>query len=85
MGGYKTNSGKNLKQQWKISAVQVRYHKDGTFFMPVDKFPAALCDPNGYVVFETKDQYSSSSFLEIGSRVNVKKGIWNIPGYIKMK
>lgn len=84
MGGYKTNSGEYLKRLWKIQANQVRYHKDGTFFMPVDKFPAALCDPNGYVLFKTKAEYEKSSFLDIGSRVNVRKGISRIPHYHKM-
>jgi len=85
MGGYKTNSGKNLKNVWNIPADQVRYHKDGKFFMPVDKFPAALCDPNGYVIFETKKDYEKSSYLNIGDRINVRSGVWKIPGYIKMK
>lgn len=85
MGGYKTNSGDNLKRAWNIKADQVRYHKDGMFFMPVDKFPAALCDPNGYILFKTKEEYEKSSHLDLGSRINVRRGIWKIPGYIKMK
>ncbi len=84
-GGSKTDSGENLKKLWKIPAAQVRYHKDGTFFMPVDKFPAALCDPNGYVLFKTKAEYEKSSFLDIGTRVNVRNGIGKIPNYLKMK
>jgi hypothetical protein len=85
MGGYKTNSGENLKRRWNIPAVQVRYHKDGTFFMPVDKFPAAFCDPNGYILFKTQEAYENSSYLEIGNRVNIRHGIWKVPGYIHMK
>jgi hypothetical protein len=53
--------------------------------MPVDKFPAALCDPNGYVLFKTKEEYENSSFLDIGNRVNARNGIWKIPNYLKMK
>jgi len=85
MGGYRTNSGENLKKVWNIPAEQVRYHKDGTFFMPVDKFPAALCDPDGYILFKTQQEYEKSSFLEIGKRVNVRRGISSISGYVKMK
>lgn len=85
MGGHKTNSGKNLRRVWNIPAVQVRYHKDGTFFMSIDNFPAALCEPNGYVLFRTKEEYEKSSFLNIGDRINVRKGVWNIPEYVKMK
>ncbi|WP_157470173.1 hypothetical protein [Desulfobulbus elongatus] len=85
MGGYKTNSGNNLKREWSIPAEQVRYHKDGTFYMPIEKFPAAFCDPKGYVLFNSKYQYENSTYLEIGSRVHVRRGICNMPGYIKMK
>jgi hypothetical protein len=85
MGSYKTNSGENLKKMWNIRAIQVRYHKDGIFYMPVDKFPAAFCDPNGYVLFKTKDEYEKSAFLVIGDRVNVRGGIWRIPGYVRVK
>ena len=59
MSGYKTNSGDNLKRQWGIPAVQARYHKDGTRFMPLERFPDALCDPNGYVVFQSEREYTS--------------------------
>lgn len=84
MGGYRTNSGENLKKQWKIQAVQVRYHKDGTFYMPLDRFPAALCDPKGYILFNTQIDYERCSYLEIGSRVNARNGISKIPGYVKV-
>lgn len=83
MGGYKTNSGENLRRVWNIPAVQVRYHKDGTFFMPIDKFPAALSDPNGYVLFKTREEYEKAPGLNAGNRINVRPGVWKIPGYVK--
>jgi hypothetical protein len=51
MTGFKTNSGENLRRKWKIPALQARNHKEGTFFMPLELFPGALCDSNGYIVF----------------------------------
>jgi hypothetical protein len=83
MSGYKTNSGDNLKRQWGIPAVQVRYHKDGTWFMPLERFPGALCDPNGYIVFQNEQEYQSSHYLEIGQRVNVPGGVARVPGYVR--
>jgi hypothetical protein len=83
MTGYKTNSGENLKRQWNIPAVQVRYHKDGKWFMPLERFPDALCDPNGYVVFHNEQEYQSSPYLEIGQRVNVRGGISKVPSYVR--
>jgi hypothetical protein len=83
MSGYKTNSGENLKRQWGIPAIQVRDHKDGKWFMPLERFPGALCDPNGYVVFQSEREYTSSSYLEIGQRVNVPGGVSKVPGYVR--
>ena len=85
MTGYKTNSGENLRREWKIPAAQARYHKDGTWFMPLENFPGALCDPNGYVVFKTEREYEACSQLEIGQRVNVRSGISKLPGYIRVR
>ena len=85
MGGYKTNSGENLRKEWKIPANQVRYHKDGTWFEPLQYFPGALADPDGYVLFETKQEYESSTFLAIGIKVNVTRGIKAIPTYIRVE
>ncbi len=85
MGGYRTNSGENLKKQWKIQAQQVRYHKDGTFFMPLDRFPAALCDPYGYIIFNNQKEYETNRHIEIGSRINVRCGINRLSGYTKAK
>jgi hypothetical protein len=84
MGGYKTDSGDSLKRRWHIPAVQARYHKDGTFFMPLEKFPGALCDPFGYVVFQNQQEYESCRFLEIGQRINVRPGISRIPKYVRV-
>lgn len=84
MGGYRTNSGDNLKKLWKIPAQQVRYHKDGTFFMPLDRFPAALCDPSGYILFNSQKEYETNRNIEIGSRINVRCGISKLPGYKSM-
>jgi len=84
MTGFKTNSGERLRHRWKIPAQQARYHKDGTWFMPLERFPGALCDSEGYVVFETRQQYESSLALEIGARVNVHGGIAIIPGYVQV-
>ncbi len=81
MTGYKTNSGERLRRLWKIPVQQARFHKGGTFFMPLEHFPGALCDPDGYVIFDSKEQYESCSALEIGKRVNVRNGISKIRGY----
>lgn len=83
MTGHRTNSGARLQRAWQIPARQVRYHKDGIWYMPLEYFPGALCDPNGYVLFHTKSEYESSRHLSIGKRLHVTSGVSSLPGYIR--
>lgn len=85
MTGRRTNSGVSLQREWQIPAKQVRYHKDGVWFMPLEQFPGALCDPDGYILFATQGEYISSRYLTIGDRVNVRSGVSNIPGYVRAR
>lgn len=86
MAGYKTNSGENLRRKWDIPVKKARYHKDGSFYMPLGEFPGALCDPSGYVMFKTKKEYESSSYLRHGNgtRLNVND-ISRMPNYQRME
>ena len=79
--GEQPNSGKMYKEKYKIPALQVLYHRDGTWYENLREFPGALCDPNGYVLFSSKDEYDSSSYLHIGLKLNVPEGISRMPGY----
>lgn len=60
--------------------------------MPLEKFPGALCDPNGYVRLDTKDENIECSQLRHpkswveNPRLNVEQpGTSNIPSYVKRK
>ena len=66
----RTNSGKNLKEEWEIPAKHVLYHKDGNYYMHLQQFPAALCDPSGYVIFKTEGDYKNSSYLQHGIQLH---------------
>jgi hypothetical protein len=83
--GPRTNSGRNLNRKWNVGAAHALYHQDGTFFMPLEQFPGAYFDPNGYVLFRSEDEFRNSPYLSIGQRVNVRNGIKNIPSYRRMK
>lgn len=85
MAGHRTNSGAQPQKEWQIPAKQVRYHKDGAWFMPLESFPGALCDPNGYLLFASKKEYESSRYLSIGNRINVRPGVSRVPGYIRAR
>ena len=81
----RTNSGRNLKDLWKIRAKHVLYHKDGNYYMHLQQFPAALCDPYGYVLFKTEIDYVKSSYLQHGKQLHVPMCISSMPSYFKMR
>ncbi len=81
----RTNSGASLNKKWNVGAADARYHRDGKFFMPLNRFPGALFDPDEYLLFRTREQYEESPYLNIGERLNVPGGISSAPGYRKMR
>ena len=71
-----------LNEAWGVGAAQVRYSDDGHWYATLARFPAALFDANGYVLFATETEYRNSPHLNIGKQISVPKpGISAIPGY----
>jgi hypothetical protein len=85
VSGMKTNSGRALNEQWNIGAEHALYHKDGKWYERLEKFPGALCDPNGYVLFATEREFLECPALNIGIKVNVVGGIRSLPSYRRMR
>ena len=79
------NSGASLNKKWNVGAADARYHRDGKFFMPLNRFPGALFDPDGYLLFQTKEAYENSPYLNRGKRLNVPGGISSVLGYRRMR
>lgn len=85
MTGHRTNRGARLLKEWKIPAKQAMYHKDGVFYMPLEHFPGAYCDPDGYIIFATQHEFDSCKSISVGKRVNIHQGISKLPGYVRVK
>lgn len=74
-----------LNEAWGVGAAQVRYSDDGHWYATLAQFPAALFDANGYVLFETEDEYRASPHINVGKQISVPKpGISAIPGYVRV-
>ena len=74
-----------LNAAWGVGAAQARYSDDGHWYATLERFPAALFDANGFVIFLTKTDYEDSPHLSIGKQVSVPKpGISAIPGYVRV-
>ena len=74
-----------LMAAWKKPVSQARYSDDGHWYATLNRFPAALVDANGYLLFESEHEYKSSPYLAIGKQISVRKpGISAVPGYVPM-
>jgi hypothetical protein len=49
------------------------------------RFPGALCNPKGYIIFNSQHDYESAHYLEIDERLNVRQGICKLPGYVRVR
>jgi 5-methylcytosine-specific restriction protein A len=79
--------GQDLNQQWQVGARHALYREDGRWFHQLTKFPGALFDAHGYILFPTEQAYRNCSYLSIGKDINVPNpsGISAIPGYVRVK
>ena len=76
--------GKYLNDLWNVSAKHALYREDGKWYHQLKDFPGALFDANGYIIFETKDDYLKSPYLQIQEDLHVPNGISSIPGYVRV-
>lgn len=77
-------SGKMLNEKWKVGAKHALYHREGCWYNNLEHFPGALFDPNGYVIFKTREEYQKSRHLRVTQETNIPNGISSIPGYVRM-
>ena len=82
--GERTGSGKQLNIQWGVGALHALYHIDGNYYNHLVRFPGALFDPYGYVLFNTESEYKRSSYLQHGQQLHVPQSISSMPGYVRM-
>jgi 5'-nucleotidase len=77
-------TGRALARKWKVRVRHALHHKDGCWYNNLERFPGALFDPTGYVIFATEEEYRACPFLSIGKETNIPKGLRAIPGYVAM-
>jgi 5-methylcytosine-specific restriction endonuclease McrA len=74
-----------LNEAWGVGAAQVRYSDDGHWYATLARFPAALFDAHGFVLFMTEEEYRTSPHISIGKHIGIPKpGISEIPGYVRV-
>ena len=79
-------TGAKLNELWGVGAAHALYIYDGHWYHQLERFPGALFDQNGYVLFRTEADFRECSYLSIGKDVSVPKpGIAQIPGYVRVR
>lgn len=73
-----------LNEAWGVGAAHARYSYDGHWYATLNRFPAALFDPHGYIYFATAEEYRAAP-IHLGKQISVPKpGISGLPGYVRM-
>lgn len=75
--------GKQLNDEWKVGAHHALFSRDGAWYENLERFPGALFDPKGYVVFKTEHEYRNTAHVRVGKKTNVRGGIFSLPGYVR--
>ncbi len=78
-------TGRQLNKEWGVGARHALFHKDGTWYSNLKKFPGALFDPEGYILFKTEKDYLENPNVSVGKETNIPKGISSLPGYVRKR
>lgn len=77
-------TGNLLAKEWNVKSKHSLYKKEGNWYHHLNRFPGAFFDDNGYIIFNSKDEYVDSPYLQIGKTVHIPGGISSVPNYIKI-
>ena len=73
--------GSELANRWGLAVQHALYRETGNWYHHLKRFPGALLDQDGYVIFETEADYRNCSDLQFGKDVHVPRGIKSIASY----
>jgi len=73
-------TAKKLKILWNVECSHQLYSRDGDWYHVLDYFPGALFDTNGFVIFETEEEFNRCPHISINREASNGKGIVNVIG-----
>ena len=84
-----TRNGRELNERWSVGALHALYRESGDWYHVPRRFPAALFDAHGYVLFETEEELETDEILRSKKAgkdwLSVRKpGISSLVNYVKM-
>jgi hypothetical protein len=78
-------TGRQLNDLWKVGARHALYHHEGRWYHQLRDFPGAFFDYNGYVLFETREDYLRAPQLRITQDVYVPDSISSMSTYVRVR
>ena len=78
-------NGRMLNKLYKIGAAHALYRENGYWFHALKKFPGALFDNNGYVVFTSEKDYLKCPYIKHGpdpNTIHVIPNLASVPSYV---
>ena len=84
----RTGSWQAQAARFGVEVKSGAYHRDGYWFQKLKKFPGALFDPDGFLLFGSEQEFQNAGnqFLSIRKEIGVLKpyrNISDIPGYVR--
>lgn len=80
-------TGRILNERWGIGARHALYSKRGNWYHLLERFPGALCDATGYILFESQEDITNYPEISISSGdknwIGVRGGISAMKGYVR--
>jgi 5-methylcytosine-specific restriction enzyme A len=73
--------GQARNDEWNVNALHALYRENGTWYHLLERFPGALFDANGYILFDREEDYKNCSGVHLGKETTVPKGIASLRGY----
>ncbi len=80
---YRTGSGRELNRRYGIGAKHALFRENGNWYHHLHSFPGVLFDANGYVLFQTENEYLTSPDLQHGETLHVPGGVASLSEYVR--
>lgn len=73
--------GFKLNRSLELGAFHALYRSDGIWYHNLKQFPGVLFDQNGYIIFNSREEYEANPSLKIRKDLNVVGGISSLQSY----
>lgn len=77
-------NGAKLARDWGLNVAQARYSAWGNWYAPLTRYPAALLDAHGYVLFPNESTLQTHDKIKVTKQINVPSLISTLPEYIQV-